>query len=353
MACSCPIHSSRDGKPVGVTRAERLRGYEIEISSAKVNKLQDPAVCKGHATKCNKGRACSIYKLQNERSGECNCVACELEQKVKPKPWECPGHPCMEGRDSARMLRNLVVDGAKGGYAVEGAFTNHRNTPKDNNYWDLKTDGSCGYELVTPPMQGEEVSEVLAPVLAKINEVEYKHRLVFVDNSCGLHVTFDVQSVGTRGLKRILFSTLRHQAALIGTQPAYRKGNGYCRPIAAGMSVKKTLARATGMKKFSDAGRGMGLDAKYHLINIGKALRGSGLVEFRFGGASTSVREIEAFGVLCECLIDSALNRPHISDSKDARIRLYKEVIEPYISDRRVKESWESVLYPKLAKAKL
>lgn len=351
MACRCPVHAAR-GKPVHVERKERLRGYEIELSSRQVDALRDPRKCKGHSKKCGKGGRCSL-RFDDGAGKDCNCIACQVESGKAKDPWECPGHPCCESGETHRYLKDLVVTGARGGYAVQGGFDRHRNTPKDNDFWDLKTDGSCGFELVTPPMSGEEVPEVLGPVLRKLNESEKLHKTSFIDNHCGLHVTFDVNSVGTRGLKRILFTTLRHQEALVGTQPAYRKNNQFCKPIKPQNGLKKGIAGTVGLEQLKRAGHNIGLDGKYYLINLGKAFNGGGLIEFRFGGATTDAKVMDAFGILCECLIDAALTRPKVTTLKDIKERFFEEIIKPFLSDRRVKRAWESVLYPQLAKVTL
>ena len=138
------------------------------MSSRKTRALGNVETCKSHLTKCEEGEKCTM-KRRNPGE-ECDCLACKIEKKQEAKVWTCPGHPCVENGHINMYLRNLVVKGARGAYPVKGEFNSHRNTPRDNDYWDLKTDGSCGWELVTPPMTGLEVPALLGPVLESINE---------------------------------------------------------------------------------------------------------------------------------------------------------------------------------------
>lgn len=376
MACNCPICLSKGTNGHGVTREKRLRGWEFEISLAAISAFTD-ADCKGHLTFCEKDKKCPLEAMQ-EKEGPCDCLACQIELGVKEKKFQCPGHGCftpkkkkrqqsrayeafepadLEARDlgtpgaALDWLNDTVIKAVDGQFAVKGEFRGHRTTPRDNDYWDLKTDGSCGYEIATPPVEGEDVEIAILPVVKAIQMEEQRHGGKRVmDNKCGLHCTFDVRDVGVRGAKKILLMALRHQAALIGTQPAYRKNNQYCKFIQRHPKLKKVLA---GVRRPETMAMEPATKDRYNFINLSKVYNGLGLIEFRFGGATTEPKQVEAYGVLLECLIEAALRRPKVSAASDRKKKLYQEVIEPFLGDERVKRAWKETLGPALEAAEL
>lgn len=331
-----------------------MRGYEIEIDSSLVGKIGRES-CKDHLMVCEEGRKCPAERVQGGQVS-CDCLACRREARGEKKKWTCPGHHCAEGPGaSTGFLRRVVEKGAKH-FPVEGDFMHHHTTERDNAFWDLKRDGSCGYEIVTPPIEGGNFGRVIAPLVAAIREEEKRHKLEFMSDKCGLHCTFDVKDVGSRGIKQILFTVVRHQAALVATQAPYRKGNQFCKFIQGGVDFKKVVAKMGSMRRPGMEGQKTMLLERcshYNLMNLTKVVGGKNLIEFRFGGATTDPAQMEAFGVLLECLIDAALNRPKIEVTNNRKRRLESEVIMPYMKDERVQRAWEKYLLPNLEKAEL
>ena len=282
----------------------------------------------------------------------CDCEACKLEVVPAGTKFECPGHGCTEKQTAQEYLKALVM-GAERVHGVEGSFdVDYHSTPRDNDYFDLKRDNTCGYEIATPPVEGRHVMKAFGPLLSKLEEAAKEHGIEFVDKRCGLHCTFDVQDVGVRGVKQILFTALRHQAALVGTQPAYRKNNDTCKFVQGGMALKKAIAREKELSPKGTKANIPPLKDKHYFANFMK-VKDRGLIEFRFGGATTDPAKVEAFGVLLECLIDASLRRPAICITNNRKRRLYEEIIKPYEGDERVRKAWKGVLEPELEKAEL
>lgn len=350
MSC-CPVCDLR-GRHL-VTGGERLRGFEIELSSQRIEELSLKGTCKDHLRKCD-GRCRQRVKKVDE---PCDCKLCLKERVVPavPEKLECLGHPCLdEGAVAAGWLAELMV--AKSGVPVNGAFNNWRRTPRNNPFWDLKTDSSCGYEIATPPWSGKDARQELEKGLMPLVELERMHpKWKSQDERCGLHCTVDVSDQGLRGVKRILLLTVRHQSALLGTQPRYRWNNGNCRRLG---EVWLGTANKPGLKRrityVQSAGRLVEVvPEKYFIVNTRKYSDGEGLLEFRFGGATVDPLRVAAYGILVECLVQAAIERPAVVETSDRKKRLYKEVIEPYIKDPRVQEAWEKVLWPALSEVQL
>lgn len=72
------------------------------------------------------------------------------------------------------------------------AYT-HSATP----HWKIVTDGSCGYELVSPVLDGEQGIEEVRRAAAALEAAGAK-----VDKRCGLRVHFDARSMNLNATSR-------------------------------------------------------------------------------------------------------------------------------------------------------
>jgi hypothetical protein len=91
--------------------------------------------------------------------------------------------------------------------------------------WKLVSDGSCGWEMVSPVLQG----------LAGVDEVKEMARLMAdygctITRRCGLHVHHGAGDFTAENLKnlRLLYAT--HQFAVSRLFPESRRNNGFCEP---------------------------------------------------------------------------------------------------------------------------
>ena len=89
---------------------------------------------------------------------------------------------------------------------------------------------------------------------------------------------------------------------------------------------------------------------KHKVVNFTKVAKYK-LVEFRFGGMTTNLEELLAFGTLAECMV-AAGRRPKYSETGERKKKFYEEVIEPFVDDKRVRDAW-GVLNERLKKADL
>lgn len=371
LRCPCAVCIARGNITVPTDRRQRRkRGFEIELASATIDQiLKDPELCRSHKTDCGRGPKCSLLQTTGPKR-PCACEICAEERGDK---LLCPGHGCV-GIGAAyptiqqymlSVVRTVIPAGK-----MKGAFNTYSHTPRDNDYWDLKTDSTCGYEIASPPMRGPDFTKVMGPMLRALNEQEALHNIPFVNERCGLHVTFDVSDLTIRDIRKVLLATIKHQAALLGTQPPARTGNVNCqyyretkRLAVKEGNVVKELGRimlprrqAASMAKLEDlTAHEIGIGARRMLLNLHK-FSNQRLIEFRFGGPTTNLGQMEAFSVMLECLIEAALTAPFVTpaDAKpDRKKRFYEEIIKPFTSDERVARAWENVLQPALKDAKL
>lgn len=102
------------------------------------------------------------------------------------------------------------------------------------NNWLIKwhghhyTDGSCGYEAVTPPMAGDNI----AKCLGELYNI-FKQGCAKIDDQCGLHVHVDARDLSWHDIRRLVrvYSKIEPLLYLLGGQ--YRATNDYCSPCGA------------------------------------------------------------------------------------------------------------------------
>lgn len=108
--------------------------------------------------------------------------------------------------------------------AVEGY--NHRT----QRYWKIITDSSCGYEVVSPILSGEQGLNELKKVCQVLTRLGCQ-----VDRNCGLHVHIGADVLGVERVKSTIKRWLANETQhLDSIQPRSRRGasNRYCLPLA-------------------------------------------------------------------------------------------------------------------------
>ena len=108
------------------------------------------------------------------------------------------------------------------GIQVEFEGYSHATTP----HWKIVADGSCGYELVSPVLEGEAGLEEVRIAAAALEAAGAQ-----VDRRCGLHVHFDARTMSLKAVKNLFKLWLKFEDVLDTFQPQSRRGNAntYCR----------------------------------------------------------------------------------------------------------------------------
>ena len=109
---------------------------------------------------------------------------------------------------------------------VEGY--NHRT----QRYWKVITDASCGLEIVSPILSGEQGLDELRKVCEVLTRIGCQ-----VDRTCGLHVHIGADALGVAKVRSVVKRWLGNEDNLDSIQPRSRRGrsNTYCQPLAATM----------------------------------------------------------------------------------------------------------------------
>jgi len=340
--CWCP--KCKGGVPVSgvVKRAERwerLRGFEFEFDSEKqMEVVSARGACKEHLTFCD-GRC-----KRNVGAGEvweCDCELC-VEKKTKVvKAPECDGHGCVEKVPLDRWFEGVIKNGAaETQVPVVGELNQYGHAPKSAFMWHLKSDRSCGFEIASPPCDGERMAIMVRPLMEKIAEEEKKHKGSFVTSRCGLHCTIGVEDFNQANLGRLIYFVSTHQDAFLQTQAVERANNPTCAKIQKFGAKDKRKLETNVMELADDLVSAEGGN-RYRVANFTRAIKDK-VVEFRFGSMTTDWKKIVAYGTMVECIVQAALDG-RTSTKGTALERFYDCVFAPYAGSERVKMAWDII----------
>ncbi len=123
----------------------------------------------------------------------------------------------------SNISMHRIVEALRGhGIQAEYMGYTHRTTP----HWKVVSDSSCGYELVSPVLEGEAGLDEVRRAAEALQSVGAQ-----VDKKCGLHVHFDASRMSLKAVKNLFKIWLKFEDVLDTFQPASRRGNAntYCR----------------------------------------------------------------------------------------------------------------------------
>jgi len=103
-------------------------------------------------------------------------------------------------------------------------------------HWKIVTDATVrgGYELVSPPLQGEAGLLEVKKVLAIMHECKRNPDMDMVNMSCGLHVHLDASDLDGTDIYWIVKRYKDNETAIDGIMPTSRRGDArWCRSISS------------------------------------------------------------------------------------------------------------------------
>jgi len=121
-------------------------------------------------------------------------------------------------RDIEEALQDAGIDAEYQNY-------NHNTCSQ----WKIITDRSCGLEIVSPILSGQEGLNQVKKVAETLNRIGCK-----VDKKCGLHVHIGADVLGVKKVKSIVRRWLNNEHHLDAIQPQSRRGNNnyFCVSLA-------------------------------------------------------------------------------------------------------------------------
>lgn len=232
-------------------------------------------------------------KSKCERKESPYTIVTQGDESIEERPssdgrrWglEVETHSRLSPQEVAEKMRerDLVVNVDTGRYFKS-----------NGRAWDIKRDGSCGYELASPISRGEAGIFDAKIACDKIKEVCPTP----VNSNCGIHVTIDVSDHSQEDLCRLIIGYLKAQEHFYAECNESRQNNRYCqRNTAAPLQSTSNFNSFAWLFHAVDGGN------RYHGLNLSR-LHEKKIIEFRMLESSVSSRKVGAWIRMCVGFVD-------------------------------------------------
>lgn len=190
---------------------------------------------------------------------------------------------------------------------VPGAHPVGSSFSSAGNQWDVKRDGSCGWEVASPALTMDADAECveLRAACESIAALNPK-----VTRACGLHVHVEVRDFTWRDLRALITLWAKYEPYFYSLQPHSRRANQYCAPIrksewqnaerAQFDTVKLALTqREAGLQTIQQ------VYGKYSSLNLNYFWR-RGTIEFRLGAGTVQYEKVQRWVQVLLALVQRA-----------------------------------------------
>ena len=188
----------------------------------------------------------------------------------------------------ARWLRNAGLDAR-----------NERYNHETRTWWKVTTDASCGLEVVSPILYGEEGLEQVRKVVRKL-----KAHGAVVDDLTGLHVHHDATDFTGKGLKQVLAMYGQWQESINELMAVTRRNNYFCQPISRVRALSLIDATPDTWSVDQQA-RSLSHGGRYQALNL-QAYAVHNTVEFRQHHGTLDAERVVSWVVVTQLMMERA-----------------------------------------------
>lgn len=188
------------------------------------------------------------------------------------------------GVDVDTVIREL----AQRGLRIKDSRDRYFHSTGDT--WDLKRDGSCGYEFASAILSGELGIFNSKLALENIRAV----CPTAVNSNCGIHVTVDVSDHSPADMKRLMIAYLKAQEHFYALCAESRRTNRYCKMNPDHNLANMINTSPSSLKRILDYvadGDSNDHDSRYHGLNVTR-YGSRKVIEFRMMEGSVAVRKV-------------------------------------------------------------
>jgi len=171
-------------------------------------------------------------------------------------------------------------------------------THSTSSNWKMVSDGSCGYELVSPILSGEAGLQEIEKICQVMNAMDIK-----VNKSCGLHIHVDARDLTKTQISKVFLQYAKYEKVFDALQPKSRResNNSFCRSIRE-IAIDYRL----GFSKDVFATYNNRINTRYVKVNLEAYVRHS-TIEFRQGAGTTNAEKITNQIVLLIGFVEKAI----------------------------------------------
>lgn len=170
------------------------------------------------------------------------------------------------------------------------------------HHWKIVTDASAEYELVSPPICGEEAFRQLKVACDALAFAQAK-----VDRTCGLHVHHDANDLNVRQFANIFALYIKLEETIDTFLPESRRAdnNQYCHTLARTAEQKnRKLAQLKKAKTINEIAEEV-YSSRYHKVNAQSYLR-HGTIEFRQHSGTVDFDKIYNWVLFTQRIVERA-----------------------------------------------
>jgi hypothetical protein len=227
----------------------------------------------------------------------------------------------------------LVAKLREAGIEVQSEDYNHRT----RTWWKIVRDGSIrgenSFELVSPPLKGEDginqikrVCEVLVQLNAKVNK------------SCGFHVHFDAENLTLQTWKNLTWNYYMLEEEIDKMMPPSRRGNSnnYCQSLRTRVENQNLQREIDECQTLMDLSRKMTDRSRYFKLNYESYWRHK-TVEFRQHSGTVEFEKISNWIKILNRIINYSEGNRVAESNENALYALMSISLVNYIKMRRQK----------------
>ena len=168
--------------------------------------------------------------------------------------------------------------------------------------WDVKRDGSCGYEFASPILSGEAGIFDAKIAVEKIREV----CPTAVNSKCGIHVTIDISDFTGPELVKLMIAYLKAQEHFYAECNESRQNNHYCKRNPTDRlaeMIRLSWNNGTPQEVADLMGGWRNHDNRYHGLNLTRMFSIK-VIEFRMLESTVAIRKVGAWIKMCVGFVD-------------------------------------------------
>lgn len=160
-----------------------------------------------------------------------------------------------------------------------------------NAHWKIVTDSTCGLELVSPILSGQQGMKEAQDVIDTLHSVEG----VQVNRSCGIHVHVGCEDITPQGMKNVIIQYAKNETLINSVLAPSRRDTRWARQIVGNehtgrfTTIQALKTMLDGQTTCSDIIQNMG--GRYNTVNV-QCWNRQRTIEFRQHGGSLDSEKI-------------------------------------------------------------
>lgn len=215
------------------------------------------------------------------------------------------------------LTREELITGlTRKGIEVKSEGYNHSIRPHWKIVYDASIRADKGFEIVSPPLKGENGINQVRIVAETIEELGGQ-----VNRSCGLHIHHDVNDFTLDHFKNIYSLYHRFENTIDEIMPVSRRGNNntFCKSIQGKMEELKDANSLEEIRRI--------FQSRYYKLNVQSFWR-HGTIEFRQHSGTVNAEKIINWILLTQLMVERSISGDvKVGERTEFNLKQFKKVL--------------------------